>query len=147
MVPFTLGTVGNTQIGLRLIKPATKSPPKFAFLINRLNPTFKNHVFNGNYSINIFDLLNRFVQGAEMLNMSEAHSWTALTTFLSKLDEKQFRINLRRAFCHGGILCWPEDIQKLFSTHATAYAISNDIEDIVNVEQKAYGKRKILEAL
>lgn len=74
MVPFTLGTVGNTQIGLRLIKPATKSPPKFAFLINRLNPTFKNHVFNGNYSINIFDLLNRFVQGAEMLNMSEAHS-------------------------------------------------------------------------
>lgn len=63
---------------------------EFRVHIKNLDITLKNHLFNGNDPINIFDLLTRFVNESDMLNVSQAQASIAIPTFLADPMETQF---------------------------------------------------------
>ena len=160
IVPFHSRPVGPPNIGLRSIKPANK---KFDRLISyrsyrlrlttdqrssrdtaevrvhikNLNLTMKSHIFDGNDPIKIFDFLTRFVNEADMLNMSEAQAFIALPTFLADPAETQFRTTLSGASRRGGVTCWPEAVQYLLRTYATAFAMREVLADLRNIKQNA----------
>ena len=170
IVPFHSRPVGPPHIGLRSIKPANRKLDKLMSYrsyrlrnttdmrtsrdtaevrihIKNLNLTLKNHTFDGNDPIKIFDFLSRFVNEADMLNMSEAQAFIALPIFLADPAETQFRTNLSGASRHGGVTCWTEAIQYLLRTYATASAMRKFLEDLRNIRQgedeveEAYRKR------
>ena len=73
-------------------------------------------MFDGTDPIRVFDFLARYVNEADMLDMTEAQAFIALPTFLSEPAETQFRTNLSGASRHGGITCWPEAVQYMLRT-------------------------------
>lgn len=116
---------GPPHLGLRSIKPANDKLDKlmsyrsYRFMITtgtrssrataevcvhikNLNLTMRKHTFDGTYPIKIFNFLTRFVNKADMLNISEALAFIALKTFLVDPAETQFRTNLSGASSHGG---------------------------------------------
>lgn len=104
--------------------------------VKNLNLTLKNHVCNGNDQIKIFDFLTLFLDVDDMLNMSEAQAFIDLPTFLADPADTQYRTNLSGVSSHGGMTCWPEAIQDLLRTYATASAMCEGLEDLRNVKQK-----------
>lgn len=65
----------------------------------------KNHTFDGTDPICVFYIFAHFVNEADMINMSVAHSFMSSSTFLVEPAETQFRMNFRGASRHGGIIC------------------------------------------
>ena len=71
------------------------------------------HAFDGSDPIKMSDFLTRFPNESDILAMSEAHEFIALSTFLADPAETQFRTNLSGGPRRGGITRWPEAIQYL----------------------------------
>lgn len=111
--------------------------------IKDLKFTLKNHVFDGNDSITIFDLLTRFAKEDDILNVSEAQALNALPNFLADPTETQFRTNLSGASLHGVMICWEKAIQYLLRTYATASDMREVLDDLHNFEQKAVEKEEL----
>lgn len=154
IVQFHSRPVGPPHIGLRSIKPAKKlfykllsyrsyklknttdtrsalETTKVRLHLNNLTLTMKNHTFDGNDPIDIFDFLIHFVNEADMLKMSEA-----LPTFLVDLADTHFRTNFSGASHRGGVTCWPEAVKYLVRTYGTPSAMREDLYDIRTIEQQ-----------
>lgn len=78
--------------------------------IKNLNLTLKNNTFDGKDPIHVFAFFAHFLNEADMRNMSEAHEFIALPTFLEEPAEKQFRINVACVSLHGDFTWRPEAI-------------------------------------
>lgn len=93
-------------------------------------------MFDGNDPIYFLEFLSRLFNEAIMLSMSEVQELITLPTFLAGPTETHFCTNLSGASCHGEVTCWPESIQYLLRTNATAFAMSEVLEDVRSVRQK-----------
>ena len=93
--------------------------------------------FDGSDPIKIFDFLTRFVNDADILAMSEAQAFIALPTFLADPAETQFRTNFSGGSRRGGITCWPEAIQYLLRTYATAAVMREALDILQNIRQSS----------
>ena len=158
IVPFHSRPPGPPHVGLRSIKPANKifdklmsyrsyrlknitdsrssrSTAEVRIHIKNLSLVLEKHIFDGTDPIRIFDFLSRFVNEADMLSMSEAQAFIALPMFLEDPAETQFRTNLSGASRRGGLNCWPEAVQHLLRTYATAATMREALENLRQTQQ------------
>ena len=128
VLPFHARPIGPPHVGLRSIKPANSLFDKLmsyrSYRLKRtidvrslfdttevrthlknLTLTLKSLAFDGDDPIMIFDFLTRFVNEADMLNMSEAQAFVARPAFLKSDAEDQFKENLSGAASLGGVTC------------------------------------------
>ena len=105
--------------------------------IKRLELTMQRHRFSGEDPILVLDFLNKMVDEANTLGMSEAQAYLSLPYFLSGSAESQFRaVRTASTSSHGGISCWPEAVQYLLRTYATPAAIRDAIQNLRETRQK-----------
>lgn len=71
--------------------------------IKNLNLTLNNHVLDEKDSIKIFDFIIRFVDEADMSNMSESKELISLTPFLAYTAETEICASLSEASRHVGV--------------------------------------------
>ena len=78
--------------------------------------------------------------------MSEARAFISLPKFLADAAETQFRTNLRGGSRRRCFTCWPEAIEYLLSTYATAASMREALQTLGNILQASteaggdYGK-------
>lgn len=71
--------------------------------LKNLNLTIGKSIFNGTGPKNIFHFLSRFVNYADIFNVSEAHAFITMPIFVVYSAEAQFCNNLSEASCQGGV--------------------------------------------
>lgn len=119
--------VGPPHVGLRSIKSAKKKLDKLM--------TYRScRLMITTYTVHRGDFLIRVVNDADMLHMSVAQAFIALESILGRSTETRFRTILSGASLHCGITCWPEAIQYLFPTYATASVMRESFEDLCNIK-------------
>lgn len=106
------------------------------------NITLESHVLDGNTFIKNFDLLTRFVNRDDMLNISASQAFIALPKFLADPANSQFRTKLSGEFLQGGIKGWPEAIEYVLHTYAITFAMGEGLEDFRNVKQDEHEKEQ-----
>ena len=79
------------------------------------------------------DSLTRFPNKADILEMSEAQAFIALSTFLPDPAETQSCTNLSGGPRRGGITRCPKAIQYLLRIYATAAAMRESLESLRNI--------------
>lgn len=159
IVRFTHAQLDPQNIDLRSIKPANKNFDKMMSYrsqrliattytrssqdtaeaqvhIKMLKLTLKYHVFHRNYPINRFDFLARFVNKADMLNMSKAQAFISFPTLMAGKDDTRFRTNVIGTSRYFGITCWAEAILYLLRTYAATSAVLEVLDDLHKVMQK-----------
>jgi len=158
-IPFFIRKKGPQHEGLNVIKPAD---PIYDRLLNyryyRLSDTrqtrsametkllreqtksfqtsFDKTKFNGEDPVMVFDFLMKFVEEADTLHVSEAHAFLILPKVLSGRADRQLR-SVRNGSRSGGVTCWPEAVNYLLRTYATAAATRNACNDFRNIRQQA----------
>ena len=106
-------------------------------LIKRLEVTMKDYCFTGGDPILIFEFLNRFVDEADMLDMTEAQAFITLPYFLKGYAHEQFRtIKDASTAAEGGVTSWPEAVQYLLRSYATSDIISSATLALRSLRQK-----------
>lgn len=106
-------------------------------LIRRMNVTMLKQKFSGEDPILVLDFLARFVQEADVLEMSEAQAYVALPYFLSGMAEDQYNsVRGSSRASEGGVTCWPEAVHYLLRSYATGTAISQAIVAVRDTKQK-----------
>ena len=85
----------------------------------------------------VFYFLSSFVKECDILEMSEAQAYIAVAFFLEGLAADQFE-SIRDSLDsnEGGVKCWPETLQYLLRSYATATAIPHVILDLRDIRQK-----------
>ena len=105
--------------------------------VTRMALTLRNYTFSGEDPIMVLDLLRRFCDEANTLNMSEAQAYVALSYFLKGFALDQFQtVKDAYAASEGGVTCWPEAVQYLIRSYATSNAIGEAIISLRNIRQK-----------
>lgn len=104
--------------------------------IKNLNLKMKNHIFDWVEPIRIFDFLTRFVNEADILNISEGQAFVALPTFLVGPAEAQYLTNRIGESRHGGVTCSSEAIQYLLRTCATPTAMCEALENLRSIRHR-----------
>ena len=157
-IPFFLRKKGPQHEGLAVIKPAdpiydrllnyryyrladsrqTRSAMETKFLREQtksFQTSFDKTKFNGEDPVMIFDFLMKFVEEADTLRVSEAHAFLILPKVITGRADRQLR-SVRNGSRSGGVTCWPEAVNYLLRTYATAAAIRNACNDFRNIRQQ-----------
>lgn len=104
-------------------------------LIKSMNLSMSEFKFDGTDPILVFDFLTRMVEEADTLKMTEAQAYLALPHYLSGQASRTYRSS-RNGAHSGGVSCWPEAVQYLLRTYATASAIREAVSTVRNTRQK-----------
>ena len=105
--------------------------------VRRMQLAARDLSFDGSDPILILRFLARFIEEADMLEMSEAQAYIAVTYFLKGEVLRQFRAATYANSRDGGITCWPEAVQYLLRSYATNAAISQALLDLRDTRQKS----------
>ncbi len=90
--------------------------------------------FSGEDPILVFSFLTRLVEEADLNGLSEAQLYTALPRFLTGVADRHFSSS-RSSQRRGGASCWPEAVQHLLGTYATASAIREATQQVNTLRQ------------
>lgn len=98
---------------------------------------FKDRKNSGEDAILIFDFLNRLVEAADTLEISEDQHMVLLTHFLAGSAADQYRAaaNGSRSDNVGGIFHWLKAVQHLLPTYTTEQSITEAIDELNNIGQ------------
>ena len=77
----------------------------------------------------------KLVEEADTLRVSEAHAFLILPKVLTGRADRQIR-SVRNGPRSGCVTCWPEAVNYLLRTYATAAAIRNACNDFRNIRQQ-----------
>lgn len=121
---FTMGT------------PSSLDTIEIRVHIKTLKHIMENYNMNWEDSIRDFEMLTRFVNEVDMLNMREVQDFAALPNVLSETVETQFRTNLSgESHCRGVIFCL-KALQYRFRTYATPTAMWNALENLHSMHKR-----------
>lgn len=107
------------RLMIRTDSRSSRDTAAVSFHMKILNLKMINHVFDGNDTVKIFEFLTRFLNEAEVLNISQPQAFIAIPRFLADRSETQFRTNLSGSSRHIGEAYWPKAID-LLPTYADA---------------------------
>ena len=105
--------------------------------IKRLEICFKDSYFDGEDPIQILEFLTRFVEEADLLDMSEVQAYQVLPYFLRNPALRLYK-SARGRGRNGvtGVTCWPEAIQWLLRHFVTPSVLRNAVQDFQQIRQK-----------
>ena len=99
--------------------------------------TLRNYTFSGEDPILLLDLLRRFCDEANTLNMSGAQAYVALSYFLKAFALYQCQTVMDVYAASGGdVTCCPEAVQNLIRSYATSNAIREAIISLSDIRLK-----------
>ncbi len=102
--------------------------------LKSLEITFKNDQFTGEDPVLILSFLQRLVEEADTLGMTEGQAYIALPYVLKGTAQEQFRSS-RSTGGAGGVTCWPEAIHDLLNKYATPSALREAVNHIQTMRQ------------
>lgn len=126
---------------LQRIRPkvsnSTRETGQTRGFIKRLEICFKDAYFNGEDPIQILEFLTRFVEEADLLNMSEVQAYQVLPYFLRNPALRLYKSARGRGRSGvTGVTCWPEAIQWLLRHFVTPSVLRNAVQDFQQIRQK-----------
>ena len=104
--------------------------------VKNMEITLIPHRFTGGDPILILDFLRRFLGEAEQLSMSEDQAYIALPFFLKGQAKSHYKAVMdTTSEDEGGVTCWPEAVQYLLHSYATANHIRATVFALRDVRQ------------
>ena len=120
----------------RTSRRRSKDTAKARHQVKNMGLTLLPHRFTGENPIMVLDFLRRFVSEAEQLAMSEEQAYIALPFFLKGAAKSHFESVMdTTSEGEGGVTCWPEAVQFLLRSFATANNIRAAVLALRDVRQ------------
>ena len=115
---------------------SSRHTPKARHQVKNMGLTMLPHRFTGEDPILVLDFLRRFIGEAEQLAMSEDQAYITLPFFLKGEAKSHYEAVMdTTSEGEGGVTCWPEEVQYLLRSYATANHIRAAVLALRDVRQ------------